>query len=88
MKKIFSYALLKVNLTHLDGLHNDDGSKSTEYGVNGRSILMDYKYFDACQCLVPDVMHDILEGALQYELKLLLVQLIMNAKYFSVSTCI
>ena len=58
---------LESHLTHLEGLHNDDGSKSTEYGVNGRSILMDLQYFHVCQCLVPDVIHDILEGALQYE---------------------
>ena len=35
--------------------------------------------------LLPDVMHDILEGALQYETKLLLQYCIREKHYFSVS---
>ena len=46
---------------------------------------MDLTYFDICQCLIPDVMHDILEGCLQYELKLLLQYLILQEEYFDVS---
>ncbi len=33
--------------------------------------------------LVPDVMHDILEGALQYEIKLLLKRMMEIDKHFS-----
>ncbi len=33
--------------------------------------------------LVPYVMHDILEGALQYEIKLLLKRMVEVDKYFS-----
>lgn len=46
---------------------------------------MDLEHFDVCKCLIPDVMHDILEGALQYETKLCLQYLIEKAKYFTVS---
>lgn len=36
---------------------------SKEYGINHRSILTELSYFDVCSgALVPDVMHDILEG--------------------------
>ena len=73
------------HIAHLEELKDDDGTKSTQYGVNCRSVLMDLQYFDVCQCLVPDVMHDILEGSLQYELKLLLEHFILDRSYYSVS---
>ncbi len=69
----------------LEELDCDNGTKSTEHGINGRSVLMDLSHFDVCQCLVPDVMHDILEGSLQLELKLLLKHCIINKRYFTVS---
>ena len=51
--------------------HNDELSKS--FGINRLSILNDLKYFDVADgTLLPDVMHDILEGNLQFETKLLL----------------
>lgn len=47
--------------------------KSKKYGVNSESPFLSLQYFDQCNgSLIPDVMHDVLEGALQYELKLLL----------------
>ena len=55
-------------------------------GVNHRSVLLDLQYFDMCSgALLPDVMHDVLEGALQYEVKLLLQYCIREKHYFSVS---
>lgn len=33
--------------------------------------------------LVPDVMHDLLEGALQYEVKLMLQEMIQIEKFFT-----
>ena len=39
-----------------------------------------------CACngsLVPDVMHDILEGALQYEVKLMLQFMVDTERYFT-----
>jgi hypothetical protein len=45
-----------------------------------------YRYVDICGgMLVPDVMHDILEGVLQYECKFLLVQLI-SEKIITIDT--
>lgn len=36
---------------------------STEYGINHRSVLDELQYFKVCSgALVPDVMHDVLEG--------------------------
>lgn len=35
--------------------------------------------------LVPDIMHDVLEGALEFEVKLLLNVLIKDEKYFSLA---
>ena len=66
-----------------------DGSEdvSKEYRINRRSILLDLKFFNICSgALLPDVMHDILEGALQYEAKLVLQHCIDRQKYFSLST--
>ena len=49
------------------------GEKSKEFGINHDSVLNELNYFHVCDgSLLPDVMHDILEGALQYETKLLL----------------
>lgn len=57
---------------------------SREYGINYRSVLKELQYFDVTSgTLIPDVMHDVLEGALQYETKLLLRQLILSEHYFT-----
>ena len=46
--------------------------------------LNEVAYFHVCNgSLVPDVMHDILEGALQYEVKLILQFMIDTEKYFT-----
>lgn len=43
------------------------------YGVNRRSSLNSLTYFDVSSgALVPDIMHDVLEGVLPLELKLML----------------
>ena len=40
------------------------------------------KYLNVCDnCLIPDVMHDLLEGALQYEVILLLQVMIQNKAF-------
>ena len=42
------------------------------------------RYFHVCDGgLVPDVMHDLLEGAMQYEVKLMLKKMIEIDNYFS-----
>ena len=46
---------------------------SMTYGVNRESILNSLLYFDvANECVVPDLMHDVLEGYLPYKVKLML----------------
>lgn len=46
---------------------------SKVYGVNRLSILDQVPHFDLCQCLPHDMMHVILEGALQRHCKLVLI---------------
>lgn len=41
-------------------------------------------YFHVCDgSLLPDIMHDLLEGALQYEVKLMLRSMIMEDRLFN-----
>lgn len=67
-------------------IENDlSGEKSKEFGVNRNSILNSLAYFNVCDgSLLPDVMHDLLEGALQYEVKLMLRLMIHLQGYFSI----
>jgi hypothetical protein len=59
-------------------------TKSKEYGINTKSILNDLSYFHTCNGqLLPDIMHDVLEGGLQYEAKLMLRQFVFEEKYFT-----
>ena len=45
---------------------------------------MELRYFNVCSgALVPDVLHDILEGGLQYEVKLLFRYCIFSQGYFT-----
>ena len=56
---------------------------SKEYGINHRTSLMDLKYFNSySSALVPDVMHNVLEGVLQHEVKLVLQHCVDSMKYF------
>ena len=60
------------------------GAASKEHGINHNSILNQLTYFHVCDgSLLPDVMHDILEGSLQYEVKLLLQVMVNTESYFS-----
>ena len=79
---------LGEHLRHCDSIGDDEDSneKSKEFGVNRCSILLELKHFDLCSgALIPDVMHDLLKGALQHIFKLLLCYLIDEKKYFSYS---
>lgn len=73
----------KKKLETLEGGEVENYSKET--GINRRSALMDLQHFDLCSgALIPDIMHDVLEGALQHELKLLLKYCIQEKGYFQV----
>ena len=59
---------------------------ATTYGVTGKSVLNDSRYFHVVTGLVPDIMHDILEGTAQLTMKYLLRHLIVSKKFFSLRT--
>ena len=53
-----------------------DSSTSVEYGINRSSVLDDIPYFSVAENLSHDVVHDLFEGVLPYEIKLLLAHLV------------
>ncbi|XP_052003178.1 uncharacterized protein LOC127658113 [Xyrauchen texanus] len=59
----------ELNEQHYKNL--EDSGESSCYGIKHNSILNELKYFNIADNVVVDVMHDILEGVAQYELKLL-----------------
>ena len=56
---------------------------STTYGINRRSILEDVPGYSVITGLPHDIMHDLFEGAVGYELKLL-IQHCVKSHYFSI----
>jgi len=82
IEDVFELREITAHEEHLDKIL-DDPTVTMEYGVNYRSILMDIQYFDiCCGTLMSDVMHDLMEGVLQYETKLMLARF-LERKYFS-----
>ena len=79
---------LSEHLEECETLEGAEAAKnSKEYGINCKSIFTTLQYFDICSgALVPDVMHDVLEGVLQYEAKLLLNHCIFEEGYFRADT--
>lgn len=54
---------LTEHLRHCEEVETEGIGMSRLYGVNHRSVLLDLQYFDLCSgALLPDVMHDVLEG--------------------------
>ena len=76
---------LQAHLQHCTLVESDStGRLSIEHGVNSRSSLLQLVHFDMCSgALLPDVMHDLLEGALQHVLQLLLAYCIEKKRYFT-----
>lgn len=60
-------------------------SVATTYGLSRDSILNSLQCFHVAEGLPPDIMHDILEGALQYEVKEMLRQFTGEKDCFSLS---
>ena len=56
---------------------------STTYGLTNESILNSSRYFHVVEGMVPDIMHDILEGTAQVTLKCLLRHLTENQNFLS-----
>ena len=88
-EKDFTLRTLDVHCEQCDELEEDVSNyveNSKEYGVNFRSILMELEYFDVCSgALLQDVMHDLLEGVLQYEGNFLLQHCITDCQYFTLA---
>ena len=84
----FQLRKLSEHLEECETLQGAEAAQnSVEYGINSKSILTTLQYFDVCSgALVPDVMHDVLEGVLQYEAKLLLKHCIFEEEYFRADT--
>lgn len=57
---------------------------STTYGLYRDSLLNSSHYFHITDGLCPDVMHDVLEGCAQFEVKELIMYLI-NKKYITLN---
>ena len=67
-------------LDRQDLLSADKQHFSLVYGVNRRALLHTLSYFSvASGALIPDIMHDVLEGALPLEVKLMLKVLTCSA---------
>ena len=49
---------------------------ATTYGISFESVLNSSRYFHVTEGLIMDIMHDILQGVLQYEVKELLKYLV------------
>ena len=58
---------------------------ATTYGVVSNSVLNTCRYFHVSSGLVPDIMHDILEGSLELCMRHLLVYLIREKKLISLN---
>ena len=75
----------ETHSNHCASLNGPLGSHfATTYGVVRDSSLNSSRYFHVTEGLVPDVMHDVLEGSLPYEVKEMLRVLIAK-KYFKLS---
>ena len=82
-EKDFTLRTLTHHLRLCDEIEADSDA-SRECGVNRKSVLTKLQYFDICSgALVPDIMHDVLEGVLQYETKLVLIHVIQSCHYLT-----
>ena len=58
---------------------------ATTYGVTRNALLNSCRYFHVIDGLVPDIMHDILEGTLSLVTKLLLTFYVRERRLFSLA---
>lgn len=77
---------LRNRTQHLLACDEMDAGEETsvDLGINYRSSLFELEHFDV-DVLVPDVMHDLLEGVLQYEACLILKHVIKEKSFLSYS---
>lgn len=60
-------------------------SVSVEFGINRCSSLESLSYFSVVECMPHDIMHDLFEGVIPYELQLLICHCKLKS-YFSLDT--
>ena len=84
----FELRTIDDHLQHCDELETNVEA-STEYGVNRKSVLTQLQFFNLCSgALIPDIMHDVLEGVLQYEAKLVLAHIISHCRHIHLNNMI
>ena len=72
---------------HCSLINGPDSAKhSADYGVNRRSLLEDLPYFSVVKAMPHDIMHNIFEGVVPYEMKLLIDFCSNTQSYFSLAT--
>lgn len=72
---------MRNHIEQCTAIEEDD--ERSIYGINHRSLLLGLEYFDMCSgALIPDVMHDLLEGSLQHIIMIMNDYLIKEKKYF------
>ena len=73
-----------LQCTQLSGSLKEHNSKV--FGICEKSILLDVDHFSMCGWGLPhDVMHDLFEGVVQYEIKLLILSCVKK-RFFSLAT--
>lgn len=77
----------ETHASHVADLHGPLRNHiAITYGIVEQSILNECRYFHVVDGLVPDIMHDLLEGTAQLTLRCLLHYFILQKKYLSLST--
>ena len=81
---------LRSPSNHADQCRALQGSNSheasVEYGINRQAALEKIPGFSVTLCLPHDVMHDLLEGVIPHEMKLLLQHCLISKRYFELLT--
>ena len=57
---------------------------STNFGINRHSILEDIPGFSVATCIPHDIMHDLFEGVVPYELKLFIAYCTQGRNFFCI----
>ena len=72
--------VMRTKALHAEHCQKIEATPGLPYvmGVKRSCILNSLQYFNTCENFSVDIMHDILEGVAQYEMKLLILHLIKN----------
>ena len=68
---------------HCDMLSLDATHASTTYGIHRKPAINSLKYFHTVDGLAPDIMQDLLEGAVKEEMKALLTVFTSKKRIFT-----